>query len=135
MYLYIPLEATVESLRVASYDAGRALRATKSIIAFLCEIGYFANCVFSGVRTPLFLVFTNPGKIVQPVDICRDETRHIPPQVEGICRDGIRHLGLRAKIFSARCARGYIYRKYFAPYYANIVRAKDHIFLGCQTYI
>ena len=28
---------TVESLRVASYDAGRALRATKSIIAFLCE--------------------------------------------------------------------------------------------------
>ena len=37
MYLYIPLEATVESLRVASYDAGRALRATKSIIAFLCE--------------------------------------------------------------------------------------------------
>ena len=71
MYLYIPLEATVESLRVASYDAGRALRATKSIIAFLCEIGYFANCVFSGVRTPLFLVFTNPGKIVQPAGLAR----------------------------------------------------------------
>ena len=59
MYLYIPLEATVESLRVASYDAGRALRATKSIIAFLCEIGYFANwfaCFLACV--PRFFLFS-----------------------------------------------------------------------------
>ena len=69
LYFYIPSERTVEILWVASYAASSATIAAKSIIAFLCEIGYFANCVFSGVRTPLFLVFTNPGKIVQPVTV------------------------------------------------------------------
>ena len=65
LYFYIPSERTVEILWVASYAASSATIATKSIIAILCEIGYFADCVFSGVRTPLFPIFTNPAKIVQ----------------------------------------------------------------------
>ena len=43
---------------------------------------------------------------LQNLGICRDEIRHIPPQVAGICRDEIRHLGLRAEILAPRAARG-----------------------------
>ena len=60
MYFYILSEPTCDFLWVASYDASSAAIATKSIIRVLCEIGFFANCVFSGVRTPLFLASKNP---------------------------------------------------------------------------
>ena len=66
-YLYIPLEATVESLQVALYDAGRARNATKSIIAiFRVPIGN-ANCVFCFCFCGEPIFFTKSTKIVQPV--------------------------------------------------------------------
>ena len=69
-YLYIPLEATVESLQVALYDAGRARNATKSIIAFLLEmlIAFFAFCFLRFLSEPLF--FTKSTKIVQSEHRC-----------------------------------------------------------------
>ena len=71
MYFYILSELTCGFLWVASYDASSAAIATKSIIAFLCEM----------CQTLLFLVLWDSGrhacaeyafvtkstKIVQPV--------------------------------------------------------------------
>ena len=67
LYFYTPSERTIEILWVASYAASSATIATKSIIAILCEIGYFALRRCGRLRTPLFSIFTNPGKIVQSV--------------------------------------------------------------------
>ena len=39
--------------------------------------------------------------------IYRDEIRHVSSRIAGIYRDEIRYLGLRGKIFSARCARSH----------------------------
>ena len=64
-YLYIPLEATVESLQVALYDAGRARNATKSIIAFLLEILIaFFVFVFVGHACVEYAIFTKSTKII-----------------------------------------------------------------------
>ena len=59
LYFYIPSERTVEILWVASYAASSATIATKSIIAILCEIGYFANCACAALRRHAYPTFSD----------------------------------------------------------------------------
>ena len=96
----MPYEATVESLRVASYDAGRARNAPRPIIAFLLEMLIaFVVFVFVGHACAEYSFVTKSTKIVRsgvlnstPVDPCANRCqRH--------------NLGSKSRIYGAAALR------------------------------